>query len=209
VVTTLLSINVGDLEEMDALLREHGVLGWQIQLATPMGNLRGASDLLLDPAEIPRVTRFIRDHRDGGLWILAADDIGYYDENELQLRNMPGHLSAWAGCHAGLRAVGIDSVGNVKGCESLYDERFIEGNLRSESLTTIWDKEGNFAYNRAFDPSQLTGRCAGCDRGERCRGGCRGACYFTTDGLYENPYCCYPGRPPAFVKAGVTASPSN
>lgn len=196
VITTLMASNAGDLGAMHALLLEHDVYVWQIQIATPMGNLRGAHAGLLDPAEIPRITRFIRDTRDARrLWILAGDDIGYYDENEAYLRNTPGRLCSWGGCAAGLSAVGIDSVGNVKGCESLYDPRFIEGNLREETLTAIWNKPGNFAYNRAFDVGMLTGRCEGCDHGELCRGGCRGSCYFNVDGLYENPYCDYPGRP--------------
>ena len=79
--------------------------------------------------------------------LYAGDDIGYYDENEMYLRNRPGTISSWRGCQAGLRVVGIDSVGNVKGCESLYSDEFIEGNLREESLRDIWCKEGNFAYN--------------------------------------------------------------
>ena len=122
----------------------------------------------------------------------AGDNIGYYDENELYLRSSPGIIALWQGCQAGLNVVGIDSVGNVKGCESLYADKFIEGNLREESLEEIWYKEGNFAYNREFDVSQLTGTCAGCDKGAICRGGCRASCYFTTGSLFENKYCCYP-----------------
>lgn len=195
VVTTLLANNVNDLEALYEVLIDHGVEVWQLQIGTPMGNLTECRGLLLPRDQVSRVTRFIRERRDARrLWILAGDDIGYFDENEPYLRNLPGALCSWNGCSAGLRAIGIDSVGNVKGCESLYDPRFIEGNVRTETLTTIWMKEGNFAYNRAFDASMLTGECAGCDRGTRCRGGCRGSCYFTAEGLYENPYCAYPRR---------------
>ncbi len=54
--------------------------------------------------------------------------------------------------------IGIDSVGNVKGCESLYSDEFIEGNLRLQSLAEIWYGVENFAYNRAFHPDKLEGR---------------------------------------------------
>ncbi len=193
VVTTLLANNVDDLEELHNVLLELGVEVWQLQIGTPMGSLSDCRDLLLRHDQVPRITGFIRQRRDARrLWILAGDDIGYFDANEPYLRNLPGVLGSWSGCAAGLRAVGIDSVGNVKGCESLYDPRFIEGNVRTESLATIWTKEGNFGYNRKFDESMLTGKCAGCDRGARCRGGCRGSCYFTAEGMYENPYCSYP-----------------
>ncbi|MBK8259401.1 MAG: radical SAM protein [Polyangiaceae bacterium] len=208
VVTTLLAENINDLEALYSLLIDHGVSVWQLQIATPMGNMAEAKGMLLDPSAIPRVTRFIREHRDPArLWILAGDDIGYYDENEAYLRNLPGRLCAFGGCSAGLTAVGIDSVGNVKGCESLYDPRFIEGNVRTESFTAIWTKKGNFAYNRNFDPQMLAGRCKGCDKGSLCRGGCRGSCYFNSDGMYENPYCCYPGRPIAPEKRHLALAP--
>jgi radical SAM protein with 4Fe4S-binding SPASM domain len=151
--------------------------------------------LLLDPAHVPLITRFIREKRHRHeIRLYAGDDIGYYDENEMYLRNRPGTISTWNGCQAGLRVVGIDSVGNVKGCLSIYCDDFIEGNLREESLAQIWHKEGSFAYNRQFDVSQLTGKCARCDRGRLCRGGCRGSSYFTSGSLFENTYCCYPGN---------------
>lgn len=192
VVTTLMDYNCADLEPLYDLLVEQGVSVWQIQLAAMMGNLAGRTDLRLDPARVPWVTSFIRNRRNrNGIEIYAGDDIGYFDENEMYLRNRPGTVSLWRGCQAGLRVVGIDSVGNVKGCESLYSDHFIEGNLRVEPVADIWNKEGNFAYNRQFDLRQLTGQCATCDKASVCRGGCRGSCYFTAGMLFENPYCCY------------------
>jgi radical SAM protein with 4Fe4S-binding SPASM domain len=195
VVTALLDYNYRDLEPMHELLAEQGVSAWQIQLATAMGSMAGHADLRLDPARIPWVTGFIRHRRNRRMMeIYAGDDIGYFDENETYLRNRPGTISAWHGCQAGLRVVGIGSTGDVKGCESLYSDRFVEGNVRTEQLASIWNKEGNFAYNRQFDHRQLTGRCAHCDKASLCRGGCRGSCYFTAGSLFENPYCCYRPR---------------
>jgi radical SAM protein with 4Fe4S-binding SPASM domain len=193
-VTSLLDFNVDDLPQLFEFLVESGVTVWQLQVAAAMGNMAEQKGLLLKPEKIPLITKFIREKRnEQEMRIYAGDNIGYFDENEMYLRNRPGTISAWHGCKAGLRVVGIDSIGNVKGCESLYSDYFIEGNLREESLEEIWCKEGNFSYNRQFDVSQLTGRCSGCDKAQICRGGCRGACYFSTDMLYENPYCCYPG----------------
>lgn len=196
VVTSLVNSNFGDLRSMYNLLAEKDVKIWQIQIVTPMGNMADKKDVLLNPAKVPLITKFIREKRnEQKIRIYAGDDIGYFDENELYLRNKPGTLCAWSGCQAGLRVVGIDSIGNVKGCESLYSDEFIEGNLREESLSEIWFKKDNFAYNRNFDISMLTGSCKDCDKGTICRGGCRGSCYFTTDSKFENPYCCYPGKP--------------
>ena len=195
VVTSLLDFNVYDLESLYTLLVDNKVRVWQLQIATPMGSMAEQKGFILDPAKVPQITTFIKDKRDEQeIIVYAGDNIGYYDENEIYIRGRPGTIGAWQGCQAGLRVIGIDSVGNVKGCESIYTDEFIEGNLREESLEEIWCKEGNFAYNREFDVSMLTGACAGCDKGELCRGGCRGSCYFTTGSLYENAYCCYPGK---------------
>lgn len=152
-------------------------------------------DILLDPTKVPLITRFIREKRnEQKIRICAGDDIGYFDENEFYLHNRPGTICAWSGCQAGLRVIRIDSIGNVKGCEYLYSDEFIEGNLRTESLSEIWFKEGNFAYNRNFDIKMLTSSCKNCDKGVIYRGGCRGACYFTAESKFENYYCCYPGK---------------
>ncbi len=195
IVTSLIDQNFEDLWPIYDLLVENDIQLWQIQIVNPMGNMVDKKSFLLDPSKVSLVTRFIREKRsEQKVMIYAGDNIGYFDENELYLRSQPGTAYEWFGCQAGLRVVGIDSIGNVKGCESLYSDEFIEGNLREESLSEIWNKEDNFAYNRAFDVSMLTGSCKGCDKGAICRGGCRGACYFTTDSKFENPYCCYPGK---------------
>lgn len=203
VITSLVDSNVEDLEPLYNLLVEKGVTIWQIQIVAPMGNMSGKKEQLINPSKMPLITKFVREKRfDQKMEIFAADNVGYFDENELYMRSRPGEYCTWQGCQAGMSVVGIDSAGNISGCESLKAPEFIEGNLREESLYDIWNKEGNFAYNRNFDASMLTGACKDCDKGSICRGGCRGACYFTTDHKYENPYCCYPNKQVKRVNIG-------
>ena len=95
----------------------------------------------------------------------------------------------FTGCRAGLTTLGIDSIGNVRGCESMYDERFNEGNIREKSLREIWEDENAFAYNRRFTPDLLSGKCQSCSEGYRCAGGCRSYNFFTHGKLYENIGC--------------------
>jgi radical SAM protein with 4Fe4S-binding SPASM domain len=155
-----------------------------------MGYMRTHQALVLSPQKMPRITDFFREKSYAAdLIMIAGDDIGYFDENEKHLRNTPGHFGQWHGCQAGLSVIGIDSVGNVRGCESLYDERFVEGNVREESLEKIWFREGGFAYNRQFDKSLLQGICSDCDKADQCRGGCRGINYFSTGSAFQNSYC--------------------
>ncbi len=190
--TTLLNSNVFDLEDQYNFFLDKNVKIWQLQLANPMGNLRDHKDQLISIENIKKLTAFIKEKRDEAkMSVYAGDNIGYYDENEKFIRGLPGNINYWSGCQAGLTVVGIDSIGNVKGCESLYDDIFIEGNLRKETLSEIWFKEGNFSYNRNFDTTLLTGKCKECDMGTFCRAGCRGACFFTKGHFFENAYCIY------------------
>jgi radical SAM protein with 4Fe4S-binding SPASM domain len=190
VITTLLDFNFYDLNDMCDLLAESGVDIWQLQLAHPMGNMK--EDFVLNPDKIPLLTKFIKDIRySQKIIVYAADNIGYYDENEAYIRSIPGNISVWQGCQAGLSVIGIDSVGNVKGCESIYSEDLIEGNLREKSLSEIWNDEDNFSYNRKFRAEYLDGNCKACKMGEICRGGCRGSNLFCSGNLYENYFCQY------------------
>ena len=115
---------------------QNGVVAWQIQVATPMGNMAQNRQLALDPAKMTLVTKFIREKGDRQeIKIRPGDNVGYYDAHEIYLRTEPGAVCSWQGCQAGLRVVGIDSVGNVKGCESIYSDEFIEGDLRTDRLS--------------------------------------------------------------------------
>jgi radical SAM protein with 4Fe4S-binding SPASM domain len=192
VVTTLLDFNFYDLENMYDLFLYNGVSAWQIQLANLMGNMSDNKSLTIKADKIPKITTFIRKKKEEKkMNIYAADDIGYYDENEKYIRGKCGEISYWPGCQAGLTVVGIDSIGNIKGCESLYADKFIEGNVRKDSLKNIWNNENNFSYNRKFTKDLLSGNCAQCNMGEFCRGGCKGNSYFNKGYLFENPYCSY------------------
>ncbi len=190
--TTLLNSNFSDIEDLYHFNIDNNVKAWQLQLANPMGNLTNHKEQQISLENIQKLTSFIKEKREEKLIdIYTGDNIGYYCENESYIRGLPGKINYWGGCQAGLSVVGIDSIGNVKGCESLYDDVFIEGNIRNESLSDIWFNENNFLYNRNFSPEMLTGKCSSCDMGVFCRAGCRGACYFTKGGLFENAYCIY------------------
>ncbi|MBR5420021.1 MAG: radical SAM protein [Lachnospiraceae bacterium] len=187
VISTLNSENVHTLDELYSFLLDYPIFAWQLQACNPMGNAaRQGVDHRFDPHT---VIRFVEEHGDAPFALGIADNIGYFTPGEGSLRGTRDGKSCYIGCQAGISAIGIDSIGNIRGCESMYDERFIEGNIRQRSLREIWEDEDAFSYNRRFDTTLLTGKCSGCPEGERCRGGCRSYAYFSGCGLYEAPAC--------------------
>jgi len=191
-ITCLLDFNYSDLENLYEYLSGNNVELWQLQLANPMGNLADKRELIINRNKIPMVTDFVKEkNKDNRMVIVAADSIGYYDDNETYIRGRRAPICYWEGCQAGLTGICIDSVGNVKGCGALYSETFIEGNIRKTSLSQIWNDGNKFSYNRKFNVELLSGKCQGCDVAEICRGGCRASNYFVTNSLYENAFCAH------------------
>lgn len=186
VISTLRADNAPLLPEFYETLRQYPIFAWQLQACSPMGNAnRNQVDVRFDGKQ---VTDFIAAHKTAQpFYICAADNIGYCSPLEPHIRGPLG--TGFKGCSAGLQSIGIDSVGNVRGCESMYDERFIEGNLREQTLEQIWTAPHAFAYNRAFTPDLLTGPCAQCPHGDLCAGGCRSYNWFMGGRLYEAPAC--------------------
>ena len=186
VITSLRADNAPLLFQLYRELQKLPLFAWQIQACSPMGNAgdNGVS-VRFDARE---VLQFVEETAQAAPFMVGvADNIGYYTPEEGRVRGVPG--ACFEGCAAGLTTIGIDSVGNVRGCESMYDERFIEGNLRGRTLKDIWTAPDAFAYNRRFTRKMLTGACKTCPHGGICAGGCRSYNYFTTGRLYENCLC--------------------
>lgn len=188
VISTLNKENAACLEDLYEELIKHDIFAWQLQACSPMGN---ASDGSVDfKFDFKSVIDFTVSHMYKAPFMLGvADNIGYFSPEEGSIRGNLSGKAYFCGCSAGISAVGIDSVGNVRGCESMYDEHFNEGNLREKSLREIWEDPEGFSYNRGFKAEYLTGKCAECEYGEYCAGGCRSYNYFVHKKLYESPSC--------------------
>jgi radical SAM protein with 4Fe4S-binding SPASM domain len=122
-----------------------------------------------------------------------ADDIGYYPSWEQgYARSSRKESSFWTGCHAGLQVLGIDSNGDIKGCQSLPSTpEFIEGNVKTRSLKEIWHKPDGFVYNRQFKLEQLRGYCGECRHAPLCKAGCTSSALAFSGHTGDNPMCVY------------------
>jgi radical SAM protein with 4Fe4S-binding SPASM domain len=196
VVTTVNNRDLGELEALREFLCQHGVVRWQLQFATPTGNMAENRSLVMEPKEllvaVPRIAGMCRDDRMPKVY--PGHNVGYFGEPEEWLRDQKAVVPFWTGCLAGLTVIGIESNGNVKGCLSLPSElngvdAFVEGNVRQTPLREIWCRPGAFAYCRQFTVDSLGGFCRTCDYNDICRGGCTWACFAERGFVRDNAYC--------------------
>jgi len=183
-VTTLTKNNICDIEELSAFLPGNNVKIWQLQICSPFGNARDNIGIAPDKNDILKIVDIFTKLPQKPMKIQMADNIGYYIDH-------PGNdmQQCFNGCAAGICSLGIDNDGNVRGCESMKDDRFSEGNLKTSKLRDIWYNADNFAYNRKFRINQLTGACSKCEYGHVCAGGCRSHNFFSHGKLYESSIC--------------------
>ncbi len=76
-----------------------------------------------------------------------------------------------------------------------YNDAFRFGNVKTQSLQTIWNgMQNNEFFAKIRDKSNLKGKCGVCEYRDIC-GGCRTtALYFTGDILGSDPQCAYVPR---------------
>ena len=196
VITVVHKRNIHELDALRAMLIEHGVDRWQVQIGNPSGNLADHRDLCIQPEDVLTIVPKLAElcTLGGRPKVYPAHNIGYYGEPEEHLRDTGGAIPFWVGCTAGCSVIGIESDGGIKGCLSLpssmnQEDRFLEGNIRDTPLRTLWNRRGAFAYNREFNVEQLSGYCAKCDYAEICRGGCSWTAFAHSGSRFENSYC--------------------
>ncbi|MDR0645641.1 MAG: SPASM domain-containing protein, partial [Elusimicrobiota bacterium] len=120
------------------------------------------------------------------LRIEPADSMGYCNPIT---DSFLGEDYEWQGCNAGICVLGIEANGNVKGCLSLQDDKFIAGSVKEKGLINIWNDDDLFPYSRGYDASKMEGNCKGCQSAEQCKAGCLGMAYSLHKSIHQNSYC--------------------
>ena len=185
-ITSVNNMNLKELHKIRNRLLVYDVDAWQLQTTSPMGRMKKNTNLILDNDEYYNFAKFIVDTRNtlSHMNIQAGDCVGYYGKLESKIRD-----SEWNGCMAGIKGIGIESNGNIKGCLSIQSKNAIEGNIRNNSLNEIWSNDNNFKYNRQFVSSDLKDGCADCKYGSKCGGGCQSQSIAFFNEFHNSPYC--------------------
>jgi radical SAM protein with 4Fe4S-binding SPASM domain len=197
VITAVTRLNLGQLPAIQALLKERGVQRWTVQLAHASGRLRGPgrdgapSSLLLVPEQLEELAAFLEGAAaDPALPPIVFNSIGYLSREEPIIRPSGRDRSFpfWTGCQCGIRTVGIEPDGGVKGCANQVGDPFVVGNLRKGPLREIWDDEARWHWLRPR-PEQLRGTCADCKLAPVCGAGCTALAFASSGELFDNPFC--------------------
>jgi radical SAM protein with 4Fe4S-binding SPASM domain len=157
---------------------------WQVQIANKGGS-RFDEEMFITRDDyswfIEKSKEALNCHKD--LKLRFMDDFGYFPFTP----DLAFLHQIWEGCIAGSELVGIRSDGKVCGCLSL-GEKFMEADLRKESLTEIWTGGKYFKAFRERD-KHLSGKCSSCEMSTKCKAGCAAMAVSSTKSLGENAYC--------------------
>ncbi|MCP4219830.1 MAG: radical SAM protein [bacterium] len=196
IVTCIHEKNIGELRAMKEILVEKGVADWQLQSATPMGNMLEHSEWILDQDGMDRIIDIGHEFAmEGKIRIDLADDIGYFNNKEIEIRKAAirddSYHGLWAGCPAGKIVIGIRTNGDLIGCLSIRDDKYLEGSIREHSLKEIWTRPGAFSWNRDLTKNQLEGFCGSCQYGNYCLGGCAATKLLRYNTIGETEFCSF------------------
>ncbi len=191
--------NAADLEPLYDYLQALGVRSWQVQITSALGRAADRPHMLFQPWDLlefmPRLAKLKARGLEDGLLIMPGNNLGYFGPEEGLLRSQNDKdRDHFMGCQAGKFVMGIESDGSVKGCPSLQTAHYVGGNLRQQSIASIWDTTEELAFTRARTEEDLWGFCKSCPFASQCMGGCS----FTSHALFgragNNPYCHFRAR---------------
>jgi len=189
-ISTITNLNVLELPKLFKLLSHSFFDGWQLQVGSPYGRMH--ENLGLNELEYYVTGLFIalaqnRIAQDK-LEIFGMHDVGYY--SDVIPETVSISENDWQGCPAGKYVMGIRSNGKVTGCLSIYNDGFLEADLRKKSVKEIWCDSKFCSWNKRYNRCKtLTGYCKECPFSAVCCAGCSSICdsYYNT--LGENRLC--------------------
>ena len=180
--------NLPVLEDLADELVDAGIVGWQVQLTGPMGRAADDVELLLQPYDMlelmPRIAAIAERLETQGVFVEAANNLGYYGPYESRLRR-----SHWKGCHAGRFLMGLEANGDVKGCPSLPSAPYVGGNVREAPMAELWAERAPLRFTREREIDELWGFCKSCYYAETCRAGCSWTSHTLLGRRGNMPYC--------------------
>ena len=195
VVSTITTSNIGELLQLVRILESKNVAVWKLQPAFFPNDTEVRPERAIEPKAITAITALVHAMKAKTSIAIQIDQCVNYFGNEqfgIGERGSCENLNEPYGCGAGITTFGILHNGDIVGCPRMRGRRFIEGSIRKKKLFNIWYSPASFLWNRTIKKERLTGFCAQCRYGRRCRGGCVAARLAGSGDIFgENKYCSY------------------
>ena len=189
--TVITTWNKDQLADLLAILINHKVKNWQIQLAVAIGNAVDNDALIIQPYEVKPLIDHLYELFELGLEndliIQPGNNIGYFGPHEHLWRQ--GDSGHYSGCSAGHISMGIEADGTIKGCPSLPTRDYAGGNVRDLSLKELWETSEQLRFSRLRDTNELWGFCKTCYYASVCLGGCSWVSHSLFGRRGNNPFC--------------------
>lgn len=190
--TQMCGFNLREIEPLLEVIAGYGIHSWQIQITVAMGRAADHPELLLQPWQMlelmPMVARLARRCEELGIRLWPGSNVGYFGPYETLLRHEYADKHQ-KGCDAGMRAMGIEANGDIKGCPSLPTNDYVGSNVREHSLRDIWERAEPLRFNRERGTKDLWGRCASCYYADVCKAGCTWTGHVMFGRRGNNPIC--------------------
>lgn len=163
IVSTVTKPVVPLLAQVRRLVADLRVPNWRVAPAMPIGRAARRADLIPGPVDVRAMLEFVRAARRDGFTPKPE-----FSEEGFLGNRFEGCVRPYlAQCRAGITIAGILSDGRIGACPEL-GEAFVQGNVRTESLKSVWETRYGTLRDRAWTRK---GACAECPQYDRCNGG--------------------------------------
>ena len=174
--------NIGELEELYALLCGLKITSWRPINVEPIGRACESNDLLLQPAQLAQLLAFIREKRfDSSCSMEVTFGCSHYLGAEYE-RMVRDHYFL---CGAGILTASVRSNGDICACLDIENRpELVQGNIHADRLIDVWRNRFQ-AFRR--DRTSECAKCMECPE----RFLCGGDSAHTWSWEKQEPLLCY------------------
>ena len=165
VVTCVNPRNLGELDQVCALLRSLGVPTWRLFCIFPKGRARANKDLFLSEEQLRTLFAWMAKKRlelaGSGEFALNFSCEGYLPPRiDRTVRDEPYF------CRAGINIASVLCDGAICACPNIT-RALVQGNIRTDDFKDVWENRFQALADRAW---MKQGPCASCGEWKRCQG---------------------------------------
>ena len=164
VVTCVNPKNLGELDQICALLRSQGVPAWRLFCIFPKGRAKANPLLKLSDEQMRELFAWMARKRrelEGSGFALNFSCEGYLPKAlDREVRDEPYF------CRAGINIASVLCDGAICACPNIT-RALVQGNIREDDFKEVWDKRFTPFVERAW---MQQGDCRGCPEWKKCQG---------------------------------------